>query len=120
MAENEDKKVPEGDNKAPGGGANRRNTGNKSDNRQRDGKSSGQSSGQARRKLYLKKKVCRFCVDKSLKLDYKEVETLRRFTTEGGKIIPKRISGNCSKHQRMLANEIKRARAIALLPYVKK
>lgn len=79
----------------------------------------GQQSKVNRRRMYSRKKVCRFCANKHLKLDYKEVETLRRFTTEGGKIIPRRISGNCSKHQRMLASEIKKARAIALLPYVK-
>lgn len=72
-----------------------------------------------KRKTYIKKKVCRFCADKNAKLDYKEVDTLRRFITEGGKITPRRISGNCSKHQRLLAEQIKIARAIALLPYVK-
>jgi len=73
-----------------------------------------------KRKTYIKKKVCRFCADKNAKLDYKEVDTLKRFITEGGKITPRRITGNCSKHQRMLAEQIKIARAIALLPYVKK
>ncbi|HNZ25896.1 MAG TPA: 30S ribosomal protein S18 [Spirochaetota bacterium] len=73
----------------------------------------------SRRKVYLKRKVCRFCVDKNLKIDYKEIDTIRRFVTEGGKIIPRRISGNCSKHQRKLADQIKLARQIALLPYVK-
>jgi small subunit ribosomal protein S18 len=73
-----------------------------------------------KRKTYIKKKVCRFCVDKNAKLDYKEVDLLKRFVTEGGKIVPRRISGNCAKHQRLLAEQIKIARAIALLPYVKK
>ena len=73
-----------------------------------------------KRRVYLKKKVCRFCVDKTLKIDYKEIDIIRRFVTEGGKIIPRRISGNCSKHQRWLAEQIKIARSIALLPYVKK
>ncbi len=72
-----------------------------------------------RKKMFLRRKVCRFCVDENLKIDYKEVDTLRRFITEGGKIIPKRMSGNCSKHQRRVASAIKVARAIALLPYVK-
>ena len=72
-----------------------------------------------RKKMFSRKKVCRFCVDKTLKIDYKEVDTLRRFITEGGKIIPKRMSGNCSKHQRRSAAAVKVARAIALLPYVK-
>ena len=72
-----------------------------------------------RKKMFLRRKVCRFCVDKNLKIDYKEVDTLKRFITEGGKIIPKRMSGNCSKHQRRIAAAVKVARAIALLPYVK-
>jgi small subunit ribosomal protein S18 len=75
---------------------------------------------QLKRRVYMKRKVCRFCADKNLKLDYKEIDILRRFVTEGGKIIPRRISGNCSKHQRLMAREIKLARAIALLPYLKK
>lgn len=70
-------------------------------------------------KKKFRRKICKFCVDKSLKIDYKEVDTLRRFITEGGKIIPKRMSGNCSKHQRRVAAAIKVARAIAFLPYVK-
>ena len=85
------------------------------DYRSEDSKDMGQ-----KRKAYIKKKVCRFCADKNAKLDYKEVDTLKRFITEGGKITPRRITGNCSKHQRMLAEQIKIARAIALLPYVKK
>lgn len=72
-----------------------------------------------KRKVYLRRKVCRFCSDKNLRIDYKEIDILRRFVTEGGKIIPKRISGNCAKHQRELSNAIKIARSIALLPYVK-
>lgn len=68
-------------------------------------------------KVYFRKKVCRFCTQ-NLKIDYKEPETLRRFITERGKILPRRITGTCAKHQRALAKEIKRARAIALLPYV--
>ena len=75
--------------------------------------------GQMKRRVYMKRKVCRFCADKNLKIDYKEVDILRRFVTEGGKIIPRRISGNCSKNQRLMAREIKLARSIALLPYLK-
>ncbi|MBW1699764.1 MAG: 30S ribosomal protein S18 [Deltaproteobacteria bacterium] len=80
--------------------------------------SSKKSSGAKRRRIYHRRKVCRFCADSSLVIDYKEVRTLRHFTTERGKIIPKRISGTCSKHQRQLSQAIKRARTIALLPYV--
>jgi len=68
-------------------------------------------------KPFFKKKVCRFCVQK-LKADYKDADTLRRFITERGKILPKRITGTCAKHQRALAMAIKQARVIALLPFV--
>jgi small subunit ribosomal protein S18 len=71
-----------------------------------------------KRRIYHRRKVCRFCADKSLTIDYKEPRTLRNFTTERGKIIPRRISGTCAKHQRKLTLAIKRARMIALLPYV--
>jgi len=71
-----------------------------------------------RRKMpYHRRKVCRYCADSSLVIDYKDPRTLRLFTTERGKIIPRRISGNCAKHQRMIGLAIKRARNIALLPY---
>ena len=69
-------------------------------------------------KLFYRKKVCRFCSQKA-KIDYKDPDSLRRwFITERGKILPRRITGTCAKHQRKLALEIKRARALALLPYV--
>ena len=62
-------------------------------------------------------KVCRFCEDKALKVDYKDERMLRRFVTERGKVIPRRMSGTCARHQRGLVTAIKRARNIALLPY---
>ena len=65
-----------------------------------------------------KKKVCIFCVDKVDSIDYKDTGKLRRYTPERGKIVPRRISGNCAKHQRQLTVAIKRARQIALLPFV--
>jgi small subunit ribosomal protein S18 len=68
-------------------------------------------------KAFFKKKVCRFCIQK-LKIDYKDADTLRRFITERGKILPRRITGTCAKHQRALAAAIKQARIIALLPFV--
>jgi small subunit ribosomal protein S18 len=68
-------------------------------------------------KVFFKKKVCKFCAQK-MKIDYKESDTLRRFITERGKILPRRITGTCAKHQRALALAIKQARSIALLPYV--
>jgi small subunit ribosomal protein S18 len=70
-----------------------------------------------KRKTFHRRKVCRFCADSSIVIDYKDLKTLRYFTTERGKIIPRRISGNCAKHQRMLTKEVKRARENALLPY---
>ena len=71
----------------------------------------------AKSKTFFRKKVCRFCAQKA-KIDYKDSDGLRRFTTERGKILPRRITGTCAKHQRRLALEIKRARAICLLPFV--
>lgn len=68
-------------------------------------------------KVFFKKKVCKFCLQK-LKIDYKDADVLRRFITERGKILPRRITGTCAKHQRVLAVAIKRARTIALLPFV--
>jgi len=68
-------------------------------------------------KVFFKKKICKFCAQK-MKIDYKEADTLRRFITERGKILPRRITGTCAKHQRALALAIKQARSIALLPYV--
>ena len=64
-----------------------------------------------------RRKVCSFCVDKVDHIDYKDAAKLRRFTTERGKILPRRISGNCAKHQRQVTLAIKRARNIALLPF---
>ena len=64
-----------------------------------------------------RRKVCTFCVDKVEHIDYKDVAKLRRFITERGKILPRRISGNCAKHQRQVTVAIKRARNIALQPF---
>lgn len=65
-----------------------------------------------------KKRVCRFCESKDIYIDYKDEKRLQRFITEQGKIIPKRITGTCAKHQRQLVSAIKRARHLALLPFV--
>ena len=70
-----------------------------------------------RKRSFGRRKVCRFCEDNTLKIDYKDLKTLRYFVTERGKIIPRRISGNCASHQRGITEAIKRARNIALLPY---
>ena len=77
-------------------------------------KGEGKGSGKMRRQ---KRKVCMFCADKVSQIDYKDVSKLRKYISERGKIFPRRISGCCAKHQRELTEAIKRARAIALLPY---
>ncbi len=64
-----------------------------------------------------RRKVCRYCADKNAKVDYKNAGDLKYFVTERGKIVPRRISGNCAKHQRQVATAIKRSRTVALLPY---
>ncbi|MFZ0451772.1 MAG: 30S ribosomal protein S18 [Desulfatiglandaceae bacterium] len=69
------------------------------------------------KRTFHRRKICRFCADSSLIIDYKDSKSLRYFTTERGKIIPRRISGNCAKHQRQLTVAIKRARNIVLLPF---
>ena len=70
-----------------------------------------------KRRRFGRRKVCKFCVDKVLAVDYRDVKRLRTFMTERGKIIPRRISGSCARHQRQLTHAIKRARTVALLPY---
>jgi small subunit ribosomal protein S18 len=80
-----------------------------------DGRDDG--NGRGKPKTFFRKKVCRFCANKA-KIDYKDSDGLRRFTTERGKILPRRIKGTCAKHQRELASAIKRARSICLLPFV--
>ena len=65
----------------------------------------------------MKKKVCAFCVDKAETIDYKDVAKLKRYMSERGKILPRRITGTCAKHQRALTVAIKRARHVSLMPY---
>ena len=64
-----------------------------------------------------RKKVCQFCADKDKKIDYKDVETLKKFTTERGEILPRRVTGTCAMHQRAVTTAIKRARVVALMPF---
>ena len=71
-----------------------------------------------KRKDFFRKKVCKFCLDKVDKIDYKDVNKLKRFITEKGKILPSRVTGNCASHQRILASAVKRSRYVALLPFV--
>ncbi len=70
-----------------------------------------------KRRSFQRRKVCVFCADSNMKIDYKDVKALSHFITERGKILPRRISGNCAKHQRELTLAIKRARNIALMPF---
>ncbi len=85
--------------------------GNKRSRMATDDKSAARRRGPARRK------VCRFCADKESHIDFKDTRGLLSFVTERGKVIPSRITGNCAKHQRQLTTAIKRARAVALLPF---
>ncbi len=101
MAENESQQFQEHQRPSRGGGEGR----------------PGDRGGARRRPGSGRRKVCRFCADKTLKVDYKDVRTLQTFITEGAKIVPSRTSGNCARHQRQLAVAIKRARIIALLPF---
>lgn len=69
------------------------------------------------RRFKPRKRICSFCADKVEHIDYKDINKLKKYITDRGKILPRRISGNCSKHQREVTIAIKRARQIALLPY---
>jgi|SRR5712692_22020 len=73
--------------------------------------------GPGRRRFMIRRRVCRFCADKEIKIDYKDTRVLTQFVSERGKITPSRISGNCAGHQRLLTVAVKRARNIALLPF---
>jgi small subunit ribosomal protein S18 len=74
--------------------------------------------GGGKAKFYQRRKICRFCVDNDLEIDYKTPKALRQFITERGKIIPRRITGTCATHQRQMTVAIKQSRQIALLPFV--
>ena len=82
-----------------------------------DDREGGSSEGGMRMPRF-KKKICIFCHDKNMAIDYKRPDILERFITDRGKILPRRVTGTCAKHQRIVAREIKRGRAIALLPFV--
>ena len=82
-----------------------------------DKKDKEKAAGQ-RRPMFRRRKVCKFCADKIDDINYKDAKLLGAFVPERGKILPRRISGTCAKHQRKLQTAIKRARQIALIPYV--
>lgn len=77
----------------------------------------GGPGGRPDRRPFHKKKVCRFCKNKELTIDYKDAKALRSYVTERGRIVPRRISGTCAKHQRMVCSAIKRARNLAIVPF---
>src|SRR6185436_20658643 len=72
--------------------------------------------GRGGKRGFTRKKVCRFCADKTVRIDYKDPQTLKYFITDRGKIVPRRISGNCAKCQRRVAIAVKRSRMVALMP----
>jgi small subunit ribosomal protein S18 len=98
-----------------GGGGGRGGDRDKDRDREREGGDRGGEEGG--RRGFGRRKVCRFCADKAAKVDYKDQGQMKYFLTERGKIIPRRISGNCAKHQREVATAIKRGRMLAILPY---
>ena len=69
------------------------------------------------RRYRPRKKVCAFCADKNKTIDYKDINTLKKYVSERGKILPRRVTGCCAKHQRAVTEEIKKSRQVALLPY---
>ena len=71
----------------------------------------------APRRRFGRRKICRFCAEKNVVIDYKDIESLKSYLSERGKIVPRRISGTCAAHQRQIAESIKNARQVALLPY---
>ena len=87
--------------------------------RGKDTKRDPKKKGEKREKRPMRKKKCKFCLDRVTYIDYKDERRVRRFMTDRGKITPRRITGTCAKHQRMLAMAVKRARLIALVPYVR-
>ncbi len=86
-----------------------------SEDNTRGGRMEGGEGGE--RRFYARPKFCQFCADKQMTIDYKKVDMLKRFITDEGKIRPRRQTGTCARHQRVLARAIKQARHIALLPY---
>jgi len=87
------------------------------DKRPRRGEGGGEGEGPAGRKAYHRKRVCRYCAEPDISIDYKDAKALRPFITERGKILPRRMSGACAKHQREIATAIKRARNLAIIPF---
>ncbi|MBI1784397.1 30S ribosomal protein S18 [Candidatus Sumerlaeota bacterium] len=87
------------------------------DDRGQGGEGDDRGSRRGGPRRFHRGKVCGFCVDKAVYIDYKDLERLRRYVTDRGKVLPRRITGNCATHQRMVTTAIKRARNIALIPF---
>ena len=90
------------------------------DRRPQQGAQEGGGGERGDRRFFAKPKFCQFCADKTLTIDYKKTDLLRRYITEDGKIRPRRQTGACARHQRVVAAAIKQSRQIALLPFVGK
>lgn len=84
---------------------------------ERSSEGGAEAGGSGERRYFSRPKTCQFCADKSISIDYKKADMLRRFVADDGKIRPRRQTGTCARHQRVLAGAIKRARHIALLPF---
>ncbi|HEY5982881.1 MAG TPA: 30S ribosomal protein S18 [Anaerolineales bacterium] len=84
---------------------------------ERSSENAGEGSGPGERRYFARPKTCQFCADKTISIDYKNADMLRRFISDDGKIRPRRQTGTCARHQRVLAGAIKRSRHIALLPF---
>ena len=104
------KEMPFGDRPGGGGRGGGRGAG-------REDRAAGSDMERGGGRGFGRRKVCRYCADKNLKVDYKNAADLKYFVTERGKIVPRRISGNCARHQREVATAIKRGRQVALLPF---
>ncbi len=85
--------------------------------RERNYNSAGSEGGSGERRFFARPKTCQFCADKTITIDYKKADMLKRLVTDEGKIRPRRQTGTCARHQRVLAGAIKQARQIALLPF---
>lgn len=99
------------------GDGRRYNNRSEGDGRRYGGRPGGSRDNDRRPRRGRRRKVCNFCVDKAKAIDYKDVAKLNKYITERGKILPRRVTGNCAKHQRQVTMAIKRARNVALMPY---
>lgn len=114
MSEDDVKRAPrpEGEDRRPSRPDGERRYGNRNDRDRGD-----RDDKRPPRRRGGRRKVCAFCVDKAKDVDYKDVAKLNKYITERGKILPRRVTGNCAKHQRQVTEAIKRARNVALMPY---